>query len=112
MVYDKTNKHSSPYDSYNVELASTQTESSKLENAANHYNASNKIKFDLTNKNDQLLLYRQFSAWYCFGCSIAPLPDYANNKTFRELPRLRIFYLDTDEKLFIIWEEVKVTQMK
>ena len=37
---------------------------------------------NLTQKN---LLYKQFVAWACDGCSVAPLTDYINNPIYQEL---------------------------
>ena len=31
------------------------------------------------------MLYKQFAAWSCNGCSVAPLTDYINNPIFQEL---------------------------
>ena len=73
MVYDKRDQDNTLYDSCNPELADTFVGSIKLEDANNNYSILNKIKFDLTNENDKYLLYRQFGAWYCKGCSVAPL---------------------------------------
>ena len=46
-------------------------------------------------------MYCQFSVWYCPRCSVAPLTDYANNKIYRELPRLNKIYTDINERLFL-----------
>ena len=37
---------------------------------------------NLTQKN---LLYKQFVAWACDGCSVAPLTDYISNPIYQEL---------------------------
>ena len=70
LVYDKSNQHSSLYDSCNCEIASTKVDSVKSENANNSYSVSNEIKFDFNNSNDKFLLYCQFVAWYCSSCSM------------------------------------------
>ena len=101
LVYDESNHHSTLHDGYNCEIASTKINSIKLENANNNYSVSNEIKFDLKNDNDRFLLYCQFVAWYCSGCSVASLTDYANNEVYRELPRLNTIYTNSDERLFI-----------
>ena len=31
------------------------------------------------------MLYKQFVAWSCNGCSTAPLTDYINNAVYQEL---------------------------
>lgn len=52
LVYDKSDQHKTLFDSYNIEIAITKTESLNLENGSNNYSASNKIRFDLTGKTD------------------------------------------------------------
>ena len=101
LVYGKSDQRTSMYDGYNCETASTKIDSIKLENANNNYSVSNEIKFDLNNKNDKFLLYWKFSVWYCSGCSIAPLTDYANNEVYRELPSLNKIHTDYDERFFL-----------
>ena len=84
-------------DSYNREILSIKIDSIKLENANHYYSISNEIKFDLNNENDKFLLYCQFSVWYCSACSVGSPIDYANNKVYRELPRLNKIH--TDEQI-------------
>ena len=98
LVYDKSDQHTSVYDSCNCEIASTKIDSVKLENANNNYSLSNEIKFDLNNENYKFLLYFQFPACYCSGCSVALITDYANSKLYRELQRLNKIYTDSDER--------------
>ena len=43
IVYDKSDQHTSLYDHYNCEIASTKIDSIKLENANNDYINLNKI---------------------------------------------------------------------
>ena len=31
------------------------------------------------------------------GCTTAPLPEYANNQIFQELPKKRNYFTNTDE---------------
>ena len=92
MVYDKNNQHTTLNGRYNAELAATFVGSIKLENADNNNSNSNEIKFDLTNENDNYLLYRQFVVWYCKGFSVASLTEYTNNEVYPELPRLDNIY--------------------
>ena len=37
-----------------------------------------KRNFLFSDAHDKYLLYMEFVAWYCKGCSVVPLPDYAN----------------------------------
>ena len=101
IVYNKSDQHNSIYYSYNIELASTKTKLIKLENASNTYSSFNEIKFDADDKDNEFLLYNPFVVWNCDGCSITPLSDYANNKVYQELPRLKNLFDKTYEKLYI-----------
>lgn len=89
------------FDSYNIKLASTKTKSLKLENASNTYSTFNEVKLDTDDKYEQLLLYNQFVALNCNGCTIAPVTDCANNDIYKELPRLKKFLTVSDEKIYI-----------
>ena len=46
------------------------------------------------------MLYKQFVAQNCNGCSIAPLTDYANNLIYQELLIKRKYFSDADERLY------------
>ena len=39
----------------------------------------------MDNLTQKYLLYKQFVAWCCNSCSIAPLTDYFNNPIYQEL---------------------------
>ena len=43
----------------------------------------------------------QFVAWYFKGSSIVLFSDYANNLIFLELPDLKNYFTNSDEKVFI-----------
>ena len=43
----------------------------------------------------------QFVAWYFKGSSIVLFSDYANNLIFPELPDLKNYFTNSDEKVFI-----------
>ena len=45
----------------------------------------NEKKYDIDNLTQKHLLYKQFVAWSCNGCSTAPLTDYINNPIYQEL---------------------------
>ena len=101
LVYDKSGQHRSIYNSYNAELVNTKINSITLENASNIYGIFNSVKFDTSNLHDKFLLHNQFVAWYCKGCSIALLSDYANNAVFQELPARSKYFRSADKKRFI-----------
>ena len=50
------------------------------------------------------MLYKQFVAWNCNGCSIAPLTDYIHNPIYQELPE-ETPYTDETEKLIQNWKK-------
>ena len=79
IVYDKSEEHTSMYDSYNVELAAKAIKSVKLSNFTEVYSLTNDQKFNVNNLTQKYLLYKQFVAWSCNGSSVAPLSDYTNN---------------------------------
>ena len=84
LVFDKSDKHTAIYDSYNAELAAKYIKSVKLTNFTEIYSLTNK-KYDMGNLTQKHLLYNQFVAWTCNGCSTAPLTDYINNPVYQEL---------------------------
>ena len=44
-----------------------------------------KKKYDTDNLMQKHLLFKQFVAWACNGCSTASLSDYINNLIYQEL---------------------------
>ena len=82
LVYDKSDKHTTIYDSYNVEMASKVIKSVRLTNFTEIYSLPNEKKFDIDNLTQKHLLYKQFVAWSCNGSSVAPLTDYMNDKIY------------------------------
>ena len=85
LVYHKSDTHTTIYDSNNVELAAKYIKSVKLSNFTEIYSLTNEKKRDLDNSPQKYLLYKQFVAWSCNGCSTAPLTDYINNPVYQEL---------------------------
>ena len=65
-----------------LELELTSTHIQSLLNASQTYSLSNKIKYNVNNKNDHYVLHRQLVAWSWKGSSAALLLDYANNETY------------------------------
>ena len=85
IVFDKSDKHTTIYNSYNVELAAKYIQSIKLSNFTEMYSLTNEKKYERSNSIQEHLLYKQFVAWTCNGCSSAPLTDYTNNPVYQEL---------------------------
>ena len=83
IVYDKSDKHTTIYDSYNVELAAKYIKSVKLSNFTEVYSLTNGKKYDINNPTQKYLLHKQFVAWSCNICSATP--DYINNPVYQEL---------------------------
>ena len=79
LVYDKSNKHAAIYDSNNLEQVSTFIQNVTKENVSNTYSVANELKYNISDAAEKPMLYKQFLAWNCKGCSIVPLTDYANN---------------------------------
>ena len=85
LVYNKSNKHTTMYNIYNIEMASKIIKSVKLTNFTEICSFTKKNKFDIDNLTLKHLLYKQFVAWSCNGSSVAPLTDYMNNKIYQGL---------------------------
>ena len=85
LVYDKSDKHTTIFDSYNAELAAKTIKSVKLSNFTEIYSLTNETKYDIDNVTQKYLLCKQFVAWSCNGSSVAPLTDYINNPIYQEL---------------------------
>ena len=85
IVFDKSDKHTTICNSYNVELAAKYIHSIKLSNFTEIYSLTNEKKYERSNSIQEYLLYNQFVAWTCNGCSSAPLTDYTNNPVYQEL---------------------------
>ena len=101
LVYDRSNKHLSIYDSYNAEVASTQIKSIKLQNASNTYSEFNTVKFDLEDEEDRYTLYKAFVAFVTEGSSIVAESEYMNNEVRQELPNRNTYFTDSDERVYI-----------
>ena len=85
LTYDKSDKHTTVYDSYNVEMASKKIKSLTLTKFTEIYSLANEKRYDIDNLTQKHLLYKQFVAWSCNGSSVAPLTDYMNNPIHQEL---------------------------
>ena len=58
LVYDKSDKHSTIYDSYNHELAAKQIKSVKLSNFTEFYSLTNEKKYDIDSLTQIHVLYK------------------------------------------------------
>ena len=57
------------------------------------------MTFPIPRKN--IFLFKQFVAWTCNGCSIAPLTDYVNNPIYQELPTESEYFSSSDERVYL-----------
>ena len=73
IVNDKSDKHTTIYDSYNRELAAQNIKTIQLSNFTEIYSLTNEKKYSIDNLTQKHLLYKQFVAWHCNGSSVAPL---------------------------------------
>ena len=102
MVNDKSDKHSTIYNSYNRELAAQKIKTLQLSNFTEIYSLINEKKYSIDNLTQKHLLYKQCVAWNCKGSSVAPLTDYMDNPIFRELPdEEEYFRLKSDETIYL-----------
>ena len=85
-MYEKSDKHTTIYDSYNRELAAQEIKTLKLSNFTEIYSLTNEKKYNLDNLTQRHLLYTQFVAGNCNGASVASLTDCMNNAIFQEIP--------------------------
>ena len=60
LTYNKSDKHDTIYDSYDVEKAASFIKSLELENLSEAYSLTNQMKYDVTNKTQKCLLYKQY----------------------------------------------------
>ena len=85
MVYDKSDKHLTIYDSYNAEYAVRIIKNIKLSNISDAYSKTNTMKFDTSNDTQKHPFWKQYVAWYCNEYITDPISDYINNSSFQEL---------------------------
>ena len=102
IVPDKSDKHTTIYNSYNREMAAQLIETLQLSNFTEICSLTNEKRYNIDNLTQKHLLYKQFVAWNCNGSSVAPLTDYMDNPIFRELPdKEEYFSLKSDEKIYL-----------
>ena len=102
LVYDKSHKHTTIYDSYNHELTTKTIKSIKLPNFTEIYSLTNEKKYSINNLTQRHLLWKQFVAWSCNGSSVAPISDYMNNTIFQELGGEDYHYdIKSNERIYL-----------
>ena len=113
LVYDKSDKHTTIYDSYNVEMAAKIIKSVKLSSFTEIYSHTNETKYDIDNLTQKYLLYKQFVAWSCNSCSTAPLTDYINNPIYQELIDMENHFKNkSNERMYLDLWQAQGTQTK
>ena len=102
IVPDKSDKHTTIYDSYNREMAAQLIKTLQLSNFTEIYSLTNEKKYSIDNLTQKHLLYKQFIAWNCNESSVAPLTEHMDNPIFQELPDEETYYsLKSDEKIYL-----------
>ena len=102
IVPDKSDKHTTIYDSYNREIAAQLIKTLQLSNFTEIYSLTNEKKYSIDNLTQKHLLYKQFVAWNYNGSSVAPLTEHMDNPIFQELPDEETYYsLKSDEKIYL-----------
>ena len=102
IVPDKSDKHTTIYDSYNREMAAQLIKTLQLSNFTEIYSLTNEKKYSIDNLTQKHLLYKQFIAWNCNESSITPLTEHMDNPIFQELPDEETYYsLKSDEKIYL-----------
>ena len=102
LVPEKSYQHLTAYDSYDVEEAAQRIGSIKLTNVNQVYDSYTTDKYDLTDEDDKMKIYKNFVAYVTNGCSTASLIDYRNNDIFKELRKFDRYFTNTsDERVYI-----------
>ena len=55
----------------------------KLQNFTEIYSLTNEKKYSIHNTTQKLLLYKQFVAWSCDTCSLAPLTNNTHSPVYQ-----------------------------
>ena len=102
LVYDKNDKHTAIYDSYNAECVARMIQNIKLSNISGAYSVTNTMKIDIRNGTQKHFLWTQYISWHCNGYTNAPDSDYINNPVFQDL-LLENTYMSniSDERMYI-----------
>ena len=90
LVYGKGNKHTSIYDSYNVEMASKILKSVRLTKFTEIYNLTNGKKYGIENLTQKHFLLK---------AKCCPLSDYMHNPVL--IPEDEYLFVKSDESLYL-----------
>ena len=102
IVPDKSDTHTTIYDSYNREMTAQLTKTLQLSNFTEIYSLTNEKKYSIDNLTQKHLLYKQFAACNCNGSSVAPLIEYMDNPIFQGLPDKETYFsLKSDERIYL-----------
>ena len=102
IVPEKSDKHTTIYDSYNREMATQLIKTLQLSNFTEIYSLTNEKKYSIDNLTQKHLLYKQFVACNCNGSSVAPLIEYMDNPIFQGLPDKETYFsLKSDERIYL-----------
>ena len=102
LVYDKSGKHLTAYDSYNAECASKFIKSLEFANISDQHSSTNTLNFDIGNDLQKHLLWKQYLALCINGCSTAPVTNFMNNPIAQELKKENEYFSDKfDKRLYI-----------
>ena len=108
LVFDKSDQHQTVYDSYDVELATKYVQLLTLENVSRTYNLTGQLEYNVSNKDGKHWLYQMFVAYYCEGCSAAPLTQYKYNEIKQELTKEKnILEMILMKDFILIWDAAR-----
>ena len=95
-------QHQTIYDSHDVKLAAIFIQALILENVSKTYILNKLLEHNISNEDDKHWLYEMFVAYYCDGCSMAPLTQYKIKEIKQELTREKDYFSSkSDERLYI-----------
>ena len=104
--FDKSDQHQTVYNSYDAELATKYVQLLTLENVSRTYNLTGQLEYNVSNKDGKHWLYQMFVAYYCEGCSAAPL-THRLNKSWQKKEIILEMILMKD--CILIWDAAKDT---
>ena len=94
-------QHQTIYDSHDVKLAAIFIQALILENVSKTYILNKQLEHNISNEDDKHWLYEMFVAYYCDGCSMAPLTQYKIKEIKQELTREKDYFSSkSDERLY------------
>ena len=102
MLYDRSDKHLTAYDSYNAECVCKLIKSLEFAYISDEYSAANRLKFNTDNDLQKYFLWKQYLPWHTNGCSTAPVTYFRNNPIAQELKKENEYFADaSNERLYI-----------